>query len=102
VRRTDPGEPEKCPVWELHKIYSNTEVKDWIQKGCRSAGIGCLDCKQPVLDAIQKEVGDIREKAKEYQENPQLVRHIVAEGCEVARETAKQTLDEVKEVMGLE
>jgi tryptophanyl-tRNA synthetase len=101
VKRTDPGEPEKCPVWSFHKIYSNTEVKDWVLKGCRSAGIGCLECKQPIVEAIQKEIGEIQERAKGYEENPQLVKHIVAEGCEVAREAAKQTLDEVKEVMGL-
>lgn len=102
VRRSDPGEPEKCPVWSLHKVYADESTKDWVQKGCRSAGIGCLECKQPLIDAVQKEIGEIRERAKEYEENPQLVKHIVAEGCEAARETASQTLDEVKEVMGLE
>lgn len=102
VRRSDPGEPEKCPVWSLHKVYADENTKDWVQKGCRSAGIGCLECKQPLIDAVQKEIGEIRERAKEYEENPQLVKHIIAEGCEAARETASQTLDEVKEVMGLE
>jgi len=102
VRRSDPGEPEKCPVWSLHKVYADENTKDWVQKGCRSAGIGCLECKQPLIDAVQKEIGEIRERAKEYEENPQLVKHIVAEGCEAARESASQTLDEVKEVMGLE
>jgi tryptophanyl-tRNA synthetase len=102
VKRTDPGEPEKCPVWSLHKVYQNEEVKAWVQKGCRTAGIGCLECKQPLIDAIQKEVDEIRERAKEYEENPQLVKHIVAQGCESAREVASQTLEEVKEVMGLE
>jgi tryptophanyl-tRNA synthetase len=101
VRRSDPGEPEKCPVWGLHKVYSNEEVQQWAQKGCRSAGIGCLECKQPLIDAVQKQVGDIREKAKEYEEDPQLVKHIVAQGCEKAREVAKETLEEVREVMGL-
>jgi len=101
VKRTDPGEPEKCPVWGLHKVYSNEDVKKWVQKGCRSAGIGCLECKQPLIDALQKEVSEIRNRAKEYEENPQLVKHILAEGAEKARETAKQTLEEVKDVMGL-
>ncbi len=102
VRRSDPGEPEKCPVWSLHKVYSSDEVKDWVQKGCRSAGIGCLECKQPLIDSIVKEVTEFRERGKEFEENPQLVRHIAAEGAEAAREVAKETLAEVKEVMGLD
>lgn len=101
VRRIDPGEPEKCPVWGLHKVYSNDEVKDWVQKGCRSAGIGCLECKQPLIDSVLKEVNEFRERAKEFEENPQLVRHIAAEGAEGARDVARETLEEVKEVMGL-
>ncbi len=102
VRRSDPGEPEKCPVWALHKVYASDEVKDWVQKGCRSAGIGCLECKQPLIDNVVKEVTEFRERAKEFEENPQLVRHIAAEGAESAREVAKETLAEVKEVMGLD
>lgn len=102
VRRSDPGEPEKCPVWSLHKVYSSDEVKDWVQKGCRSAGIGCLECKQPLIDSIVKEVTEFRARGKEFEENPQLVRHIAAEGAESAREVAKETLAEVKEVMGLD
>ena len=101
VKRSDPGEPEKCPVWSLHKVYSNDDTKKWVQTGCRSAGIGCLECKQPVIDAVQKEVGEIRERAKEYEENPQLVKHIVAQGTEKARDVAQETLKEVKEVMWL-
>jgi tryptophanyl-tRNA synthetase len=101
VKRTDPGEPEKCPVWPLHKVYSSEETKTWAQEGCRTAGIGCLECKQPLIDAIQKEVGELRLRAKEYEENPSLVKHILKDGAQKARETAKQTLEEVKEVMGL-
>ena len=101
VRRTDPGEPEKCPVWGLHKVYASDEIKEWVQKGCRSAGIGCLECKQPLIDNILKEVNEFRDRAKEFEENPQLVRHIAAEGAESAREVAKETLEEVKDVMGL-
>jgi tryptophanyl-tRNA synthetase len=101
VKRSDPGEPEKCPVWSLHKVYSTEDTKKWVQTGCRSAGIGCIECKQPVIDAIQKEVGAIREKAKEYEENPQLVKHIIAQGAEKARDVAQNTLKEVKEAMGL-
>ncbi len=101
VRRNDPGEPEKCPVWNLHQIYSNHETQDWVQQGCRSAGIGCLDCKQPIIEAIQAEVSVIRERVKEYEADKQLVRSVINEGTEKARDIAKQTLDEVRQVMGL-
>lgn len=102
VRRTDPGDPEKCPVWQLHLVYSNDEVKEWVQEGCRSAGIGCLDCKQPVIEAVQAELAPIRERAKEFIDQPQLVRNIVAEGSEEARDVARETLREVRSAMGLE
>ncbi|MFV1985484.1 MAG: tryptophan--tRNA ligase [Thiohalomonadales bacterium] len=101
VRRNDPGEPEKCPVWNLHQIYSNHEVQDWVQEGCRSAGIGCLDCKQPIIEVIQAEVAVIRERAKEYEADKQLVRSVINEGTDKARDIARQTLEEVKQVMGL-
>ncbi len=101
VRRTDAGDPEKCPVWQLHAVYSNDEVKAWVQEGCTSAGIGCLDCKQPVIDAIQAELAPIRERAKEFTEQPHLVRNIVAEGSEEARDVARETLREVRGAMGL-
>jgi tryptophanyl-tRNA synthetase len=102
VRRTDPGDPDKCPVWDLHKIYSNEETKAWVQKGCRSAGIGCLECKKPLTDSVLAELKVIRERAREYEENPDLVRTIVAEGCERAREAARATMDEVRGAIGLE
>jgi len=101
VRRTDPGDPDKCPVWGLHEIYSDDEVKNWVQEGCRSAGIGCLDCKRPLIDSILKEQGPIRERAKEYQEDPETVRGIISEGCEAARDVARVTLEEVRQAMGL-
>jgi tryptophanyl-tRNA synthetase len=102
VRRSDPGEPEKCPVWALHKVYSTDEVKQWVQTGCRSAGIGCLDCKKPLIESILKEQKPILERAQEFENNPKLVRGIIAEGCEVARDEAKKTLAEVKEAMGID
>lgn len=102
VKRTDPGEPEKCPVWQLHKIYSDESTKEWVQQGCRTAGIGCLDCKGPVIDAIEKELAPIREAAKEYEDDPQLVKAILLEGSEAAREEARETLDEVREAMHLD
>lgn len=101
VRRTDPGDPEKCPVWQLHEIYSNEDIREWVQQGCRSAGIGCLDCKKPVIEAIQAELAPIRERAQEFIEQPQLVRNIITEGSEQARDVARETLKEVRSVMGL-
>jgi tryptophanyl-tRNA synthetase len=101
VRRTDPGDPDKCPVWGLHQVYSDDDVKNWVQEGCRSAGIGCLDCKRPLIDSILKEQSPIRERAKEYQDDPDTVRGIISEGCEAARDVARETLEEVRQAMGL-
>jgi len=101
ARRTDPGDPDKCPVWDLHKIYSDEEKKNWVQEGCRSAGIGCLDCKQPLIDRVVAEIEGFRAQAKEYQDNPEFVRSIIAEGCEEARDEARDTLDDVRQAMGL-
>lgn len=101
VRRTDPGDPEKCPVWYLHKVYSDEETKKWVVEGCTTAGIGCLDCKRPLIKAIQEEQAPIIARAKEFEKEPDLVRTIVAEGAEAAREVAQETLDEVNQAMGL-
>jgi tryptophanyl-tRNA synthetase len=101
IRRTDPGEPEKCPVWQLHLVYSDDNTRDWAAKGCRSAGIGCLECKQPVLDAILLEQEPMRERAQKYLDDPSLVRAIVADGCETARKLARETMHDVREAMGL-
>ncbi|MFY9326916.1 MAG: tryptophan--tRNA ligase [Georgfuchsia sp.] len=102
VRRTDPGDPDKCPVWQFHVIYSNGEVKDWVQQGCRSAGIGCIECKQPVIEAVLKEQEPMRERARAYEDDPQLVRNIIADGCERARKLAQETMRDVREAMGLD
>ena len=101
-RRTDPGDPEKCPVWQFHQIYSNDEVKAWVQQGCRSAGIGCIECKQPVIEGVLKEQEPMRERAKMYEEDPQLVKNIIADGCEKARKLAQDTMRDVREAMGLD
>jgi tryptophanyl-tRNA synthetase len=101
VRRTDKGEPERCPVWQLHKVYSDGPTREWVQTGCRSAGIGCLDCKQPVIDAVIRELAPMRERAQRYLEDPTLVRNIIADGCDRARELAGETMREVREAMGL-
>ena len=101
VRRTDAGDPEKCPVWQFHVIYSGDEVKAWVQAGCRSAGIGCIECKQPVIDAVLREQEPMRERARMYVEDPQLVRNIIADGCERARKLAQDTMRDVREAIGL-
>ena len=101
VRRTDPGEPSRCPVWQLHHVYSDEQRREWVQTGCRAASIGCLECKQPIIDAINAELAPIRERAKGFKESPSLVRSIVAEGCEKARDVARSTLDQVRQAMGL-
>lgn len=101
VRRTDPGDPDKCPVWQLHKIYSDEKTQNWVQEGCRSAGIGCIDCKRPVIDAINAELEPMRVRAKEYEDNPDIVRGILTEGCEAARNEARQTMETVRAAMGL-
>jgi tryptophanyl-tRNA synthetase len=101
VRRSDPGDPDKCPVWDLHKIYSDENTRRWASEGCRSAGIGCLECKQPVIDKIVEEISGMRRRAQEFEDNPELVRSIVAEGADKAREGARETLDEVRRAMHL-
>jgi len=101
VRRTDPGDPAKCPVWQFHQVYSDTTTKEWVVKGCKSAGIGCIECKQPVIDAILREQEPMRERAQEYLDDPSLVRAIVADGCDQARKLAQETMRDVREEMGL-
>ncbi len=101
VRRVDPEEPEKCPVWRFHQVYSTKEVQDWVQVGCRSAGIGCLQCKQPVIESVLEEQAVIIKRAEPYQKDPSLTHDILREGALVAREEARKTLGEVKEIMGL-
>jgi len=101
VRRTDPGDPDKCPVWDLHRIYSDEGTREWADHGCRTAGIGCLDCKKPVIEKVVEEIGAMRKRAQEFEENPDLLRNIVAEGADKAREVARQTLDDVRRAMHL-
>jgi tryptophanyl-tRNA synthetase len=101
VRRNDPGDPEKCPVWQFHLVYSNKKTRKWVQEGCKSAGIGCIDCKGPVIEAVKTELKGIHERAKEYEEDPAAVRSIVNEGSENAREIARETIEEVRKAMGL-
>ena len=101
VRRSDPGNPERCPVWSLHAIYSDDATREWVWKGCTTAGIGCLDCKQPVIEGLIREQAPMHERAQPSLDDPQLVRNIVADGCERARELAEETMRDVREAMGL-
>jgi len=101
VKRTDKGTPEKCPVWSLHLVYSSDEIKQWAHQGCTTAGIGCLECKQPVIDAINKELAPMRERAQTYLDDPTLVKNIVADGCDKAKRLAAETMRDVREAMGL-
>jgi tryptophanyl-tRNA synthetase len=102
VRRTDSGDPARCPVWQLHVVYSNEETKQWVDKGCKSAGIGCLECKQPVIDAILAEQQPMFERAQKYLDDPSLLRSIIADGGDKARKVAQETMREVREAMGLD
>ena len=101
VRRTDAGDPDRCPVWQLHQVYSDDACRDWVQKGCRSAGIGCLECKQPVIDGILAEQAPMRDRAQIYLDDPQLVRDIIADGNAKARKLARETMRDVRQAMGL-
>ena len=101
VHRSDPGNPDKCPVWPLHRIYSDLAIQAWVRQGCTTAGIGCLECKQPVIDAVIAEQEPIKERAQKYLDDPSLVRAVIADGCERARKLAEETMRDVREVMGL-
>jgi tryptophanyl-tRNA synthetase len=101
VRRTDPGDPARCPVWQLHQVYSDASIKDWAMKGCTTAGIGCLECKQPVIESIIAEQKPWRERADSLLADPQTVRRIVARGTERAQAVARETMMDVRDAMGL-
>ena len=101
VKRSDPGNPERCPVWQLHLVYSDEQRRDWVQKGCTTAGIGCLECKQPVVEAVLAELAPMRERARVYVDDPTLVKNIIADGCDRARKLAGETMRDVREAMGL-
>jgi tryptophanyl-tRNA synthetase len=100
-RRTDPGSPDKCPVWQFHLVYSTPEVRAWVQQGCTTAGIGCIECKQPVIESVLKELAPIQERARALTEDPDRVKNIIADGCDKARDLARETMRDVRESMGL-
>ncbi len=101
VRRDDPGDPAKCPVWQFHQVYSDLKTQDWVQEGCRHASIGCVECKQPVIDAVLAELEPIQQRASEYRDDMTAVRGIIEEGTEAAREVASDTMDSVRKAMGI-
>jgi len=101
VKRSDPGNPDKCPVWNMHLVYSDEARKAWVRKGCTTASIGCLECKQPVVEAVLAELAPIRERAQPYLDDPTLVKNILADGCDKARKLASETMRDVREAMGL-
>jgi tryptophanyl-tRNA synthetase len=101
VRRNDPGDPALCPVWQFHLVYSKQDIQEWALEGCRSAGIGCVDCKQPVIDAVLAELKPIQLRAREYEDDMGTVKAIIADGNEEARDVARDTLEEVRKAMGI-
>src|SRR5688572_13088688 len=101
VKRADPGNPDVCPVWPLHLVYSDAARKEWVRKGCTTAGIGCLECKQPVIDAVNAELAPIRERAQAYLDDPTLVKNILADGGDRARKLATETIRDVREAIGI-
>ncbi len=101
IRRTDAGDPEKCPVWELHQVYSSSELKETIVEGCTTANIGCIDCKKHIIDSVLAELKPIQQRALDYQDDLASVENIINEGCEAARDVARDTMEEVRKVMGL-
>lgn len=102
VRLSDPGQPSQCPVWQFHLLYSDDATKAWVETGCTTAGIGCLECKKPVIDAVIAEQEQIIARARTYEDNPDMVRSILNDGAEVAEDAARQTLIEVRQAMGLQ
>jgi len=101
ARRKDPGDPQKCPVFTLHEIYSDAATCQWAAQGCRTADIGCIDCKMPLSESVNAEQAEMRERAGEFEEDPDLVHAILLEGSEKARDVARETLDDVRAAIGL-
>jgi tryptophanyl-tRNA synthetase len=101
VHRSDPGNPDVCPVWQFHLVYSDASTQAWAREGCTTAGIGCLDCKKPVIEAIQREQAPWRERAEQYLANPKQVHWILEVGTEQARGVARATMRDVRAAMGL-
>ena len=101
VKLTDPGDPSKCPVWQLHEVYSSQETLDWVVEGCTKAKMGCIECKTPLIKSVNDELGPMQERIAKYQSDPNLIQEIIFEGSERARSVAKETMEEVRDAMGL-
>ena len=101
IKLSDPGDPNKCPVWQMHQIYSTQDTLDWVVEGCTKAKIGCIECKGPVIDSVISELGPMQERIAKYQSNPNLIQEIIFDGSERARSVAKNTLEEVRDAMGI-
>jgi len=101
VKLTDPGDPTKCPVWQLHEVYSPQETLDWVVEGCTKAKMGCIECKTPLIKSVVDELGPMQERIAKYQADPNLIQEIIFEGSERARVVAKETMEDVREAMGL-
>ena len=101
IKLSDPGDPNKCPVWQMHQIYSPKDTLDWVVEGCTKAKIGCIECKGPVIDSVISELGPMQERIAKYQSNPNLIQEIIFDGSERARSVAKNTLEEVRDAMGI-
>ncbi len=101
IKLTDAGDPKKCPVWQLHEVYSDEDTCNWVVDGCTNAKMGCVACKQPVIDAMQAELMPMQERIAKYQSDPELIKQIIHEGSEKARSVAKETMAEVRDAMGI-
>jgi tryptophanyl-tRNA synthetase len=101
IKLTDAGNPNKCPVWQLHTVYSDEQVRDWVIEGCAKAKIGCVECKQPIIKAVQAELAPMQARIFEYQAQSDLVTDIIEQGSKKARIVARETLGEVREAMGI-
>lgn len=102
IKRSDPGTPEKCPVWQFHDMYSDASRKKWVVEGCTTASIGCIDCKRPIVESINEELRPIQAAIHEYSQDVSSVKKIIAKGSEAAREEANKTMTDVREAMGLD
>jgi len=101
IKLTDAGDPNKCPVWQLHQVYSEAQTCDWVVDGCVNAKMGCVACKQPVIESIQAELLPMQERIAKYQADPDLIKQIIHEGSDKARGVAQETMAEVRESMGI-
>ena len=101
IKLTDPGNPNKCPVWQMHKIYSSEDTLNWVTEGCTKAKIGCIECKKPIVNAVTLELAPIQEEIAKYQSNPNFIQEIIFEGSERARAVARDTMEEVRDAMGI-